>query len=142
MKKYFSIEMGSRGEIEIPYITEGKDIKSVIGLRKGKLIEDLKSADMSKGEIKEYMDEWFCTEDYEYGSDVVLGEEESCIYIDMESDLFKNWKSSGGDKFVEKAVFNYNSETNSFDESSMLFNENESEERVWDLLNSFWNGGN
>jgi hypothetical protein len=113
MKKYFSIEMGSRGEIEIPYITESKDIKSVIKLRKGKLVEDLKSGDMSKSEIKEYMDEWFCTEDYEYGSDVVLGEEESCVYIDMDSDMFKKW---GGDV-------------------------DSSDEKVWDLLNMFWNGG-
>jgi hypothetical protein len=123
MKKYFSIEMGSRGEIEIPYITESKDIKSVIKLRKGKLVEDLKSGDMSKSEIKEYMDEWFCTEDYEYGSDVVLGEEESCVYIDMDSDMFKKWEEGlSGD--VEGFYW-----------------EDVSDEKVWDLLNMFWNGG-
>lgn len=124
MKKYFSIEMGSRGEIEIPYITESKDIKSVIKLRRDKLVSDLKSGGMSRSEIKEYLDEWFCTENYEYGSDVVLGEEESCIYVDMESDLFENWEIVVEGKFGEDWSLN-----------------DVSDELVWDLLNSFWGYG-
>lgn len=113
MKKYFAVQMGCRGEIESPEVIECESIKSVIKLRKDELVENLKSGDMSKSEIKDYVDEWWFVEKFEYGCDVVWGEEESCIYIDMDSDMFKKW---GGDV-------------------------NSEEEKVWDLLNMFWNGG-
>jgi hypothetical protein len=114
MKKYFTVMMGCRGEIEIPEIMEIKSIKSEIKRRKDELIEGLKSdEEMSKSDIKDYVDEWWFVEKYNYGYDVSWGEEDSCIYIDMESEMFKKW---GGDVDSDEV-------------------------RVWDLLNMFWNGG-
>ena len=112
MKKYFTVPMGSRGEIEIPYITETNDIKELVSEKKDELIMNLKDADYDESGIEDFLDEWFMCEEYKYGIDLGLGEEDSTIYIDIESDLFKNW---GGDVDSD-------------------------DEKVWDLLNSFWEG--
>jgi hypothetical protein len=123
MKKYFTVMMGCRGEIESPEIMEIESIRGEIKRRKDELIEGLKSdEDMSKSDIKDYVDEWWIVVKYDYGCDVGWGEEESCIYIDMDSEMFKKWEGGvveemGGNEFYWEDV---------------------SEEKVWDLLNMFW----
>jgi hypothetical protein len=140
MKKYFTVPMGCRGEIEIPYVTESDSIDGLLKMRKEELVKGLRGDGMSRGEIKEYLDEWFINERYSYGVDVSIAEEDSYIYIDMESDLFRSWKGLGEDRFVEKIVSDYNVETGEFEDSVVVINEDENEERVWGLLNSFWEG--
>jgi hypothetical protein len=113
MKKYFTVMMGCRGEIEQPEIMEIESIDSEIMRRMDELVVSLKGADYDESGIEDYVEEWWNIEMFSYGYDVCWGEEESCIYIDMNSEMFKKW---GGDVDSD-------------------------EEKVWDLLNMFWNGG-
>ena len=113
MKKYFTVMVGSRGEVESIEIVECESIKGEIERRKDELIKGLKGDEsMSESDIKDYVDEWWFVGECDFGCEVGLSEEESCVYIDMESEMFKKW---GGDV------------------SSM-------DREVFKLLNEFWAG--
>jgi hypothetical protein len=96
MKKYYVIELQGRSEVENVEIIEVESINDLVKLKKKRLVDSLKEEGLSSSEIKDYVEEWFMSEEYSCGIEICLGEEWSFVCIDMESDLF-NEVHVGGD---------------------------------------------
>ncbi len=97
MKKYYVIELQGRDEVEGVGVVEVKSVKDLVKLKKKQLVDSLKKEGSSSSEIKDYVEEWFMSEEYSCGIDICLGEEWSFVCIDMESDLFS--KVQEGDDY-------------------------------------------
>ena len=92
MKKYYVIELQGRDGGEGVGVVEVKSVKDLVKLKKKQLVDSLKKGGSSSSEIKDYVEEWFMSEEYSCGIDICLGEEWSFVCIDMESDLFKEFE--------------------------------------------------
>ncbi len=99
MKKYYVIELQGRGEAESAEVIEVKSVNDLVKLKKKQLVDGLKE-ELSEREIKDYVEEWFMSEKNCCGVDISLGEEWSFICIDMESDLYKEFKDKDGEDLI------------------------------------------